>query len=105
MRASSLRERIAIEAPPVGSDGEGNPLTSWTEVCVGVPADIRFPGGLESIRAGAVTASTRVSVRIRLRRGLNAGMRVVHGSDIYNIEAVLPDRVRRHVDLVCEVSK
>lgn len=104
MRASTLRERIAIEAPPVGSDDEGNPLAEWTEVCTGLPASIRLPGGLESIRASAVVSTVRVSIRVRFRRDLNAGMRVIHGADTYNIQAVLPDlERRRHVDLLCEV--
>ena len=45
----------------------------------------------------------KVSIRIRYRTDLHAGMRVVHGATVYNIKAALPDFERQvHTDLVCE---
>lgn len=103
--ASSLRHRITIQSAPSGSDDEGNPNTEWTEVRK-LWADIRVAGGLESIRAGAVTSEVRASIRIRRTPGLNAGMRVVHGATTYNIIAVPPSELNNvSMDLVCEVVK
>lgn len=101
--AKTLRHRVLIEAPAQGSDDEGQPLATWTKVAEPY-ADIRGAGGLETIKAGAVTSVVRQSIRIRYRTDVTAGMRVVHGSVIYNIQAVLPDLERMvHTDLVCEV--
>ena len=107
MRASNLRHFVTIEAPPApdASDDEGNQLKDWTEVCR-VWADIRLPGGLESIRAGAEVSIVRASIRIRYRSDISAAMRVVHAGVQYNVKAALPDLVRkRHIDLVCEVVR
>lgn len=103
--AAKLQYRVRIERRPAARDAAGQPIevTDWPEVAT-VWADIRLLGGLETIKAGAVTEKVRASIRIRTRAGLNSGMRVVHGAKVYQIETVLPDLAdRRHIDLVCEV--
>lgn len=100
--SSTLRYKVAVQVRQQGSDGEGMPLTGWDTVCEPW-ADIRIAGGMETIRAGAVTSKVQGSIRLRFRLDLRAEMRVVHGNDIYNVLAVLPDMLHRvHVDLVCE---
>lgn len=84
-------------------DSAGQPLTTWVKVA-DVWADIRHKSGLETIKADAETSIVKASIRIRYRTGIDAGMRVLHGSRVYDIKAVLPDvATRQHVDLVCEV--
>lgn len=101
--ATTLRYKVAIQSRADGSDDEANPITAWTTVAEPW-ADIRTTGGLEAIKAGAVTSTVKASIRIRFRSGINAGMRVVHGETIYNILAVLPELQQRvYMDLVCEV--
>lgn len=104
MRAGLLNRRINIERRATTQDALGQPSESWTLVAA-VWADIRHLGGLESIKAGADTSVVRASIRIRYRTGLDAGMRVTHGADTYDVRAVLPDTARReYVDLVCEMA-
>lgn len=102
MDAGRLSRKVIIEQHVAGQDALGQPTATWETVAT-VWADIRHQGGLESIKAGADTSIVKASIRIRYRNGINAGMRVKHGSDIYDIKAVLPDAAKReHVDLVGE---
>lgn len=103
MQAGRLDSRVTIQAPGTTTDELGQPIPGWTDVAL-VWASIRHLSGVEAIKADAVTSTVRASIRIRWRTGLNAGMRVVHGAQVYNIEAVLPDAGgREYVDLVAEV--
>jgi SPP1 family predicted phage head-tail adaptor len=103
--ASTLKHKVSIQSKTADSDAEGQAVENWAEIAAPY-ADIRHLSGLETVKGGAVTSAVKVSIRIRYRPGLDAGMRVVHGTDVYNIQAVLPDKVRWvYVDLACEVVK
>lgn len=102
MRAGQLNQRVTIERKAAGQDALGQPLMLW-ELVAAVWADIRHTAGLEVIKGGADTSIVRASIRIRYRTGLDAGMRVTHGTDTYDVRAVLSDVAgREYVDLVCE---
>ena len=103
MDAGLLRNRITIQRKGDATDAWGQPLPeSWEDV-VTVWANIRHQSGSESIKSDKPTSEVRASIRIRWRTGIDAGMRVLHGADVYQVEAVLPDAVGRvHVDLVCK---
>lgn len=102
MNAGSLRDRVTIKSPPTAQDAAGQPTGSWSTVAT-VWADVRHPGGLEQIKAGAETSVVKASVRIRHMDGVDAGMQVVCGARTYDIRTVLPDARRVFLDLVCEV--
>ena len=103
MRAGQLTTQITIQSPGTTVDELGQPVEGWTEVAV-VWGDVRHLSGTESIKAGAVTSSVNASIRIRWRTGLDAGMRVLVGTSVYAIKAVMPDMQRReYVDLIAEV--
>jgi SPP1 family predicted phage head-tail adaptor len=104
MRAGTLRHRVTVEQPVRGRDAAGQPLTDWKRVAE-LWADLLHKNGAETIRADQDASTVQASIRIRYRTDLDASMRVVHGTKIYRITAVLPDeRARQYVDLVCEVS-
>lgn len=101
MQAGKLNSRITIEQRTTTQDENGQPVETWTTVAT-VWAHIRHLGGLESIKADADVSILKASIRIRYRTGLDAGMRVVHGANTYDIETVLPDvSGNQHLDLVC----
>lgn len=103
MNPGNLKWRCTLQQPATGQDATGQPLTGWVDVA-NFWADIRQTGGLEAIKAGAITAKVQTSIRPRYRTGINSGMRVVCDGVVYNILAVLPDKAgKAHVDLVCEV--
>lgn len=101
--ASTLQHWITIQAPGTGKDAAGQPLPSGFVTHRQDWADIRHTGGLEAIRAGAVTSKVNASIRLRHCEDLNSGMRIVYGATTYQILAVLPDANRVHLDLVAEV--
>lgn len=99
----TLNRQVRIQAQTTSQDALGQPLLVWTDVAT-VWANIRVPNGMQAIKADASVSVAAVSVRIRYRNDLNAGMRVLHGSDVYQINAVLPDVGGRvYVDLACQV--
>lgn len=105
MRAGSLKSRVTIKQLTGGQDEIGQPIQTWTDVAR-VWANIRHLSGSETIKAGAETSITKASIRIRYRTDINSGMRVYHGSTVYEIKAVLPDEESRdRLDLVCEVAQ
>ncbi len=103
MDPGKLIWRCTLQQPATGQDGIGQPLPGWVDVAR-FWADIRQTGGLEAIKAGAVTSKVQTSIRLGYRTGITSGMRVVCGAVVYNIVSVLPDMAGKgHVDLVCQV--
>jgi Bacteriophage head-tail adaptor len=64
MQAGKLRERITIRQRQATTDALGQPSTTWTDLAV-VWAEARFVSGIETIKAGRETSTSRASVRIR----------------------------------------
>lgn len=103
MQAGRLNRRCVIQTPSTTTDELGQPIPGWTDVAT-VWGDIRLKSGLESIKAGAPVSTVQASIRVRYRAGINAGMRIVHNLQAFNIVAVMPDvGGREYVDLVAEV--
>ena len=99
----TLNRQVRIQAQTTTQDALGQPLLEWADVAI-VWADIRMPKGMQAIKADASVSVAAASIRIRYRTDLNAGMRVLHGATVYQINAVLPDVAGRvFVDLACQV--
>lgn len=105
MRAGRLRNLIKIQQKVTTGGSLGHGSTTWEDVFPNkLWANVRYGSGSEAIRSGQEASLASVSIRIRWREGITAGMRVVHNEANFDIQAVLPDAVgRRHVDLVCKV--
>ena len=98
MNIGRLDQRITIQAPATGQDAFGAPSTIWTVVAT-VWAELKDLTGREFLAAAAVQNVVQTKITIRYPGNsvtVLPGMRVVHGADIYNIEAVLgQDKVMR----------
>jgi|GEM_PF-492561 len=103
--AGQLRDPIYIQRKTGGKDAWGTPLPEAWESITAKPiwSNFRFQSGSESIRSGADVSIVRASARIRWRTGIDPGMRVLFGTQVFDIEAVLPSGDRKHVDLVCRL--
>lgn len=102
MKAGQLRHRVTVRTQVATQDSLGQPSTSWLDTKT-VWADVRYQQGLEAIRSGAVAALSRVSVRMRYT-AVTPGQRLVHGSNVLDVESVLPDARKQFVDVVCQVA-
>lgn len=103
MRAGPLNTRITVQQLAAGQDALGQPVQTWSDVAM-LWADVKQNSGMSMVRGDADVSVVRASIRVRYRTGLTAGMRVLAGSTVYNIQAVLPDVAgRQYIDLVCQV--
>lgn len=104
MQAGRLNTRCVIQRRTGGTNDWGEPLPEGWGTHATVWANIRPLSGSEAIKADAEVSTVRASIRIRFRSDITAGMRVLIGLAVYQIEAVMPDLARREfVDLVAKV--
>lgn len=103
MNAGKLSRQITIQKLGTGVDELGEPIPGvWVDVAT-VWADIKHKPGLETVKSDMDVSIVQASIRIRYRSDITAGMRVKHGTVVYDIRAVLPDASGRvFTDLVCE---
>ena len=102
--AAEFNQSINIEQRTSSQDELGQPIESWVLVAA-VWASVKHVSGLSAIKGDADVSTVKASIRIRYRTGIDAGMRAVCGSDIYDIRAILPNRAEGFADLVCEATK
>lgn len=106
MLASRLRHRVDIEALTSAVDSTyGGEVKAWTTHAADVPAEIVPVSGREFIAAQGEQAGVAAKITVRWTAGIVPTMRIVHGSDVYSIKAVLPDKsLRRSILLMCETG-
>lgn len=106
MNPGALRHWVMFQAlaePQLDSD-DGLVTETWEDAYgVRFPVEIQPLSGRELVAAQAVQSKVSTRIRSRSITGLEAAMRVVHGSTVYNIEAVVPDPLsgREWVTLLC----
>ena len=92
IKAGPLRYRVQVQQPFIEVDpfsGEAV-ITDWVDVGKPIYAAIESLSGREWLASAEFRPDVQTRIRIRWRTGITSAMRVVHGSTIYNITAVLP---------------
>jgi len=103
MQAGKLNTRVTIQRPGTAQDELGQPIAAWVDVDT-VWADVRHLSGIGAIKGGGEVSVIKASMRLRRRDDLTAGMRMVVGPTVYEVEAVPPPAARQdYTDLVCKV--
>ena len=105
--AGSFPHRVTIQRHTQEKDAWGTPIPGqdkWEDVAK-CWANVRHLSGSETIKADADISTVRASVRIRWRTGIDAGMRLLHADQTYEIEAVLPGSNRQNIDLACKLTQ
>ena len=105
MKAGTLNSRVRLQRLSGAVDELNQPIPDdWDDVAT-VWSNIRYLNGIETVRSNAPVSVARASIRIRRRPDIIAGMRVLFGSTVFNILAVLPDEEsRERLDLACETG-
>ena len=106
LESGKLRHRVDIEQPTYTQDDQTGEMTlTWTAFAQSIPASIEPLSAREFIQAAAVQSSVTGRIVIRYLPGVTAAMRVRHGSLLYNIAGVLPDKVTGREYLTLPVSE
>lgn len=91
--ASKLRHRVDFEKRIDAQDPETGAVTPvWVSVAKSVPAAIEPLSVREFVASQALQSEVTTRILVRYRPGLNAAMRIKHGSRIYNPEGFLADK-------------
>ncbi|KQQ89924.1 phage head closure protein [Massilia sp. Leaf139] len=103
--AARLNKRVALQQLVAGKDASGAPTEVWANVITTsdgkIWAGIRDLTGRQYVAAGGTQNAVQTEIEIRHRAGIVPAMRVVHGTDVYDIEAVL-DQQGRALKLMCK---
>lgn len=93
INAGQLRHRVDIEQRTASQDATtGETTYAWAKLHKNVPAAIEPLSVREFIAARAGQSEVSARIVIRYRAGLDATMRIVHGSKVYNPQGWLPDK-------------
>ncbi len=91
--AHRLNKRVALQQLVKGKTPSGAPTEVWENVIKTGDGKIwagkRELTGRQYVAAGGTQNSVQAEWEIRRRAGVIQAMRIVHGADIYDIEAVL----------------
>ncbi|PRY70982.1 phage head closure protein [Halomonas ventosae] len=103
MRAGDLRYLVNVQAFTTTQDPTtGEMVEAWSTVGQEW-ASIEGVSGREYLAAAAEQAETTFRVVMRHRPDVKTEMRLEHEGDTYQIKAILPDKRRRRLVLMCEV--
>jgi len=95
-----MRHKCSLLKHQRADDGIGGGELRWVTQRY-VWAEIATPSGRTAVLAQQVSALLTAEIRCRPAPDLVAGLRLVHGSMTYLIEAALPDNERSMLRLLC----
>lgn len=101
MNAGRNREVITIQARTQSQDGFGQPIDIWTDFQT-LRADVMPLSGREAFLAKQVGADITTRIRTRYCPGVKAAQRVLFRDLIFDIESVVPDRLRTTLEIICK---
>lgn len=104
MRAGQLRHSIVIQRQASSLNSYAENEGTWSPWAT-VRAGIEPLSGRELIASGQNLAQQNVRIVIRYRSGVTAQMRVVWGTNLYNIQAVInPEHRNAMLELMCVLT-
>ncbi len=97
-----MRQRIRIEQPVLTPDGLGGNTRDW-QVIATVWASIRTRSGDERMAAGQLASQVTHRITLRYREDITPDMRIVFGTRIFAIRALLRDEYKkRSLEILAE---
>ena len=102
MRVGELRRQVTIQAEAPSADAGGGYALAWISVAT-VWASITPLSGTERFNDAGLQSQVSHRVRIRYLADVTADMRILYGTRLFNIHAVLnTDESNRWLDLLVE---
>ncbi len=105
MQAGKLRHRVTIESLVETQDATTGAISTAWQAAASVWASIEPLSGREFLAAQETQSQIVARIVIRYRADVTTKMRVTHGSEIYNVHGVLPDKVSGREYLTLMVSR
>ncbi len=105
LRIGELRHRLTIQAERAASDGGGGLSDPWADpvTVATVWGKVEPLTGGERLHALQIEGRLSHRIVIRHRSGITAAMRVVFGTRVFNIRAVIDtDERGRFLELLCD---
>ncbi len=99
VRAGSMNERVTIQRRADVQDANGEMVPGWADVAT-LWASVVDITGREYISANSQSNSVQTKITIRHMEGISPTMRVIHGTNLYDIQAVL-GQARISLTLMC----
>lgn len=102
--AGKRKTLVKIQQLGTTQDSIGQNVEGWVDVtATAIYANIKHRTGSEALRADRDTSVVQVSIQINKRAGVTNQMRVLQGTKVYKIVAVLPDETEKDkMFLLCE---
>jgi SPP1 family predicted phage head-tail adaptor len=91
MRGGELDKRMTVQQATDVQTTSGDITTTWADLWANVPCRVIYADASkasEKFEADRDTARTYIDFKIRWRSGLNQKMRIVYGSNNYDIVAI-----------------
>lgn len=102
--SAGMDKRVTLQVKGSGQDATGAVIDGWQNFITGgdgkLWASINDLTGRQYVAAKAGQNAVSTTIRIRKRAGVVPTMRVLHGDDVYDIEAVL-EKDGEWMDLMC----
>jgi SPP1 family predicted phage head-tail adaptor len=98
--AGNLRDRITVQERSSSLDALGGPTDSWTDKA-SLWAEVIKLSGRELFQAQSFGSNITTRVRTRYWPGIKAKQRIVFGSEVLDIESVIPDQKKTQLEIIC----
>lgn len=94
--------RITIQTKGTGKTATGVPDNTPVPVLPGIYAKVSVITGREKWVPEASAQTNDATVIFRYRSTITAAMQIVHGADVYDITAIIPDERKRELRCICK---
>ena len=98
-----LDKRVTLQVKSAARDALNKPINAWANVLPGdgkIWARITDITGRQYVAAGGTQNAVQTEILIRRRAGVLPSMRILHGTIVYDIQAVL-ERDNTWMTLMC----
>jgi len=89
MRTSLLKHRVTFEKNDSTTNDYGEPTTNWVGITPDEWVQIIPLTGNERYQSEKLNAEVNHKIRMRFRAGIDTTLRIVYGTRVFNIDAVL----------------